>query len=61
MSTKVTLIKVIDSINNCPDCEKCISIFESYNAMTEYGTISVGEPHPLKDQIIEKFDGVEIS
>tara|TARA_R100000781_G_C4049508_1_gene116988 strand:+ start:610 stop:810 length:201 start_codon:yes stop_codon:yes gene_type:complete len=47
--------------NNCPDCEKCIWISESYNAMTEYGTVSKGKPHPLKEQIIEKFNGVEIS
>ncbi len=32
--------------NNCPDCEKCIWIFESYNAMTEYGTVIEPEPEP---------------
>ena len=45
--------------NNCPDCEKCIWIFESYNAMTEYGTPiePVAEPHPLLDEVIKKFNG----
>jgi len=45
--------------NNCPDCEKCIWIYESYNAMTEYGTVikPVEIPHPLLDKIIAKFNG----
>ena len=33
--------------NNCPDCEKCIWITESYNAMTEYGTV-VEKPRKTK-------------
>jgi len=49
--------------NNCPDCEKCIWIFESYNAMTEYGTVveTKEEPHPLYDMVIDIFNGREIS
>ena len=45
--------------NNCPDCEKCIWIYESYNAMVEHGTPIVEPeiPHPLTDYIIEKFNG----
>jgi hypothetical protein len=49
--------------NNCPDCEKCIWISESYNAMVDYGTPVVEKAieHPLLDKIKEKFNGVEIS
>ena len=45
--------------NNCPDCEKCIWIQESANAMAEYGTViePKEEPHPLTDYVIEKFNG----
>ena len=48
--------------NNCPDCEKCIWIFESYNAMTEYGTVvkEVEIPHPLTDYVMEVFNGKKI-
>jgi hypothetical protein len=46
--------------NNCPDCEKCIWIQESSNAMAEYGTVVQPEPHPLYDMIKETFNGREI-
>ena len=46
--------------NNCPDCEKCIWIQESYCAMVDYGTVVKPEPHPLLDKIKEKFNGKEI-
>tara|TARA_R110002050_G_scaffold102656_5_gene211331 strand:- start:4521 stop:4733 length:213 start_codon:yes stop_codon:yes gene_type:complete len=52
----------ICKLNNCPDCEKCISIHESSVAMEKYGTVvskveSPGIPHPLTDYIVEKFGG----
>ena len=43
----------------CKGCEKCIWIEESAYAMMEYGTI-VDKEHPLKELIIEKFQGIEI-
>ena len=46
--------------NKCQGCNKCIWIEESANAMTEYGTIIV-EKHPLYDEIVEKFQGKEIT
>ena len=45
--------------NNCPGCTKCIWIEESGWAMSQYGTISEGKPHPLLDKIKEKFLGKE--
>ena len=48
-------------MEECEGCENCIWIEESAWAMSQYGTVSKGEPHPLKDKIIEKFDGIEIS
>ena len=57
--------------NNCPDCEKCIWISESYNAMTEYGTVvekpekeilTVKEPSKVKTEEYKtpkKFDSFE--
>tara|TARA_R100001594_G_scaffold73782_1_gene108335 strand:+ start:1427 stop:1630 length:204 start_codon:yes stop_codon:yes gene_type:complete len=52
----------ICNANNCPDCEKCIWITESSNAMAEYGTViePIKERHPLYDEIVEKFNGKEI-
>ena len=49
--------------NNCPDCEKCIWISESYNAMTEYGIPIEPEEieHPLTDYVMEKFNGRKIN
>jgi len=47
--------------NKCPGCYKCIWIEESANAMVEYGTLVEPEKHPLHDQLVEKFNGVEIS
>ena len=55
----IAQMKICDA-NKCPGCHKCIWIEESSNAMAEYGTVvepEPGEPHPLLDKIIEKFDG----
>lgn len=54
---KAQLKKCYD--NDCPGCHKCIAIEESGWAMVNYGTVKI-EPHPLRQQIIEKFDGKEI-
>ena len=43
----------------CKGCENCIWIEESTHAMIEYGTI-VDKEHPLKELIIETFQGKEI-
>ena len=51
----------ICNYNKCPGCNKCISIEESAWAMVNYGTVSEGEPHPLLNKIVEKFDGKEIN
>ncbi len=48
-------------MDNCKGCENCIWIEESAWAMSEYGTVSEGEPHPLLDKIKEKFLGVKTS
>ena len=43
--------------NNCPDCEKCIWIFESYNAMTEYGkVIKPKVTKQINERVQEKRD-----
>ena len=43
----------------CKGCENCIWIEESAHAMIEYGTI-VDKEHPLKELIIETFQGKKI-
>lgn len=45
--------------NKCPGCNKCIWIEESAYAMAKYGKViePVAEPHPLMEQIIDKFNG----
>jgi hypothetical protein len=48
-------------MRECKGCENCIWIEESAWAMSQYGTISKGEPHPLYDKIMEKFDGKKIN
>ena len=48
-------------MNECKGCENCIWIEESGWAMSQYGKVSEGKPHPLKDKIIKKFNGVKIS
>ena len=41
--------------NNCPDCEKCIWINESANAMAEYGTVmKVKVNNQIDERIQEK-------
>ena len=43
----------------CKGCSNCIWIEESAHAMMKYGTIADKE-HPLKELIIETFQGIEI-
>ncbi len=40
--------------NNCPDCEKCIWIQESANAMAEYGTVVKVEVNKQLDERIQE-------
>jgi hypothetical protein len=47
-------------MRECKGCENCIWIEESAYAMSQYGTVSEGEPHPLLDKIKEKFLGKEV-
>ena len=47
-------------MRECKGCENCIWIEESAWAMSEYGTVSEGKPHPLLDKIKEKFLGKEV-
>ena len=46
-------------VKECKGCENCIWIEESAHAMMEYGTITEKD-HPLKELIINKFQGIEI-
>jgi hypothetical protein len=48
-------------MEECEGCENCIWIEESAYAMSQYGTISEGKPHPLLDKIKEKFLGEKTS
>ena len=58
--------RAIEHKKNCKknpwNCDKCVWIDESANAMGQYGKvvekeIDLGEPHPLLDEIIDKFNG----
>ena len=44
----------------CKGCENCIWIEESAHAMMEYGVKIEMKKHPLYEEIVEKFDGIEI-
>ena len=47
-------------MEECKGCEKCIWIEESSWAMSQYAKISEGEPHPLYNKIVEKFNGKKV-
>ena len=55
---KAELKKCYD--NDCPGCHKCIAIEESGWAKAQYAKPTPAEPHPLLDEIKEKFGGKEI-
>jgi len=44
-------------MRECKGCVNCIWIEESGWAMSQHGKVSEGEPHPLRDKIIKKFNG----
>mgnify|MGYP003658070013 CR=1 FL=1 len=46
--------------NNCGDCDKCVWIKMSREAMETDGKVNEGDPHPLFQHMMKLFNGKEM-